>query len=691
MGYIEEGYNFLLGIHNEPDLSSGITTANADALFMAGSVDYDATTMENLYPNQDMQSYDFITGVQGWKIYGDGMAEFYGLDLTGGTIRYQKASFVDDSISGYYIGPEGLYFGSIADITKLKFSIATGTVDLVGTISGRDTDLIATTINPSGEVTSIINNLVTELKISAGAVTESRIHNLAISAAKIQNLAVGELQIAAGAVTAAKTNVAAINALTGGLTPDSVGTVQILDDAILAPKIKAGEIIAGKLSVDAVVAENIEAGAVITEKIYAGAITSDKIGAGEIVALNIHTDAITTDKIHAGAVIAQKIDTDAVTADKILAGSITATKIDAYAINGMVITGSTIQTAFPRIGSGGTSGHESTSDAMVLNSSNLTGYTGGYRDANHKRMQLDYDSMEYYEVGGDRAITYSDKGIKMWFNSTTEVGGVFLDGGYLSLYGTMANYITIGTAHRNSDNVSSSIVFTSTEVGGTVETMGAIYRDLPTGINTLSLNGNAVMVSNYFRAGASGYFNFSATSGSGGYGLRMYGNALQYYDAGSSGWKAFNSASGGETNTGSSLGTYDIYKQKSGVQLQFRGLSAGTGISMSTLTSDIQVSVNLNGGTNINTSGNTINLDSTINLTKVQATTVEATYYRDKASTTKGFYYNSPNFVFNTGLYLTGNIEFSSSSASIKFGSYTYGPGQIKDGDGNMIYVLKQL
>jgi hypothetical protein len=58
--------------------------------------------------------------------------------LTGGTIKYGKTSFSDSTHSGYYISNEGIYFGSALDTTRLKYTLADGTFDFIGSHSGGD-------------------------------------------------------------------------------------------------------------------------------------------------------------------------------------------------------------------------------------------------------------------------------------------------------------------------------------------------------------------------------------------------------------------------------------------------------------------------------------------------------------------------------------------------------------------------
>jgi len=87
--------------------------------------------------------------------------------ITGGTLTlnsagsiYQgKTSFTDSTNAGYYLGSEGLYCGAAADATLIKYAVATGLIDLVGTISSRSTATIAAAINSSGNLVNDIINL----------------------------------------------------------------------------------------------------------------------------------------------------------------------------------------------------------------------------------------------------------------------------------------------------------------------------------------------------------------------------------------------------------------------------------------------------------------------------------------------------------------------------------------------------
>lgn len=132
--------------------------------------------------------------------------------------------------------------------------------------------------------------------------------------------------------------------LTGQIT-----SVQITDNAISAPKISAGAVIAGKLAVDAVVASNIQAGAVIAGKINAGAVLAGCLAANSVIAGTVQAGAINTNELAALAVRADKIAVGTITATQIAGTSITGDRLAIGTITGdrigsTTITGSNIAT-----------------------------------------------------------------------------------------------------------------------------------------------------------------------------------------------------------------------------------------------------------------------------------------------------------------------------------------------------------
>ena len=88
-----------------------------------------------LVSNGFIRSFNYVAGTSGWTINADGTSQFSDFILIGGSLKYNKTSFTDTVNSGYYIGSEGVYFGSSNDTTKLKFTIADGSLKLTGNIA----------------------------------------------------------------------------------------------------------------------------------------------------------------------------------------------------------------------------------------------------------------------------------------------------------------------------------------------------------------------------------------------------------------------------------------------------------------------------------------------------------------------------------------------------------------------------
>jgi hypothetical protein len=82
-----------------------------------------------------LRSKNYVDGVSGWTINADGSSQFKDIELIGGTISYGKTSFSDSTNAGYYISSAGFYIGSASDATKLKYTIADGSLSLIGDIT----------------------------------------------------------------------------------------------------------------------------------------------------------------------------------------------------------------------------------------------------------------------------------------------------------------------------------------------------------------------------------------------------------------------------------------------------------------------------------------------------------------------------------------------------------------------------
>jgi hypothetical protein len=113
-----------------------------------------------------LRSGSFDDGISGWQISDNGDAQFNNLTLTGGVLKSGKTSFTDSTNAGYYISNAGVYVGSALDATKLKYTVADGTLDLVGTISSRSTATIAGAIDSVGDLITTKLNTSTKRILS---------------------------------------------------------------------------------------------------------------------------------------------------------------------------------------------------------------------------------------------------------------------------------------------------------------------------------------------------------------------------------------------------------------------------------------------------------------------------------------------------------------------------------------------
>ena len=76
------------------------------------------------------QSENYKRDVSGWML-SPNEAQMPSLVLIG-SLKYGKTSWTDSATTGYYLGAEGAYFGSAADATIFKFSIADGSLKITG-------------------------------------------------------------------------------------------------------------------------------------------------------------------------------------------------------------------------------------------------------------------------------------------------------------------------------------------------------------------------------------------------------------------------------------------------------------------------------------------------------------------------------------------------------------------------------
>ncbi|MCK9629793.1 MAG: hypothetical protein M0R37_14530 [Bacteroidales bacterium] len=93
-----------------------------------------------------------------WNVTAAGTLTIFGVGLVSPTLSYGKTSFTDSVNAGYYISSAGIYVGAAGDASKLKYTVADGSFDFVGTVSSRSTLTLASAVNASGNlVTDIVN------------------------------------------------------------------------------------------------------------------------------------------------------------------------------------------------------------------------------------------------------------------------------------------------------------------------------------------------------------------------------------------------------------------------------------------------------------------------------------------------------------------------------------------------------
>ena len=209
-----------------------------------------------------LQSTGFVSGTTGWRIKGDGTAEFQNVTVRG---SLNAADLNDGGITALKIGS--------LQVTEAK----------------------------------IANLAVTEAKIASLAVTEAKIANLSVTDAKINDLSANKLT--AGTINAniiTVSNLNASNISTGTLAIDRLSFTPVGTGNVVSTINASSEglrIASGKIYIDGSV--QFSAGYNPTGKIASGGAATD---------INNNTTEINGGKISTGSLTADKIDTGTLTA-----------------------------------------------------------------------------------------------------------------------------------------------------------------------------------------------------------------------------------------------------------------------------------------------------------------------------------------------------------------------------------------
>lgn len=246
------------------------------------------------------------------------------------------------------------------------------------------------------------------------AVTSTKLNNLGSPTAALTPASIGTTDIADDAITIDKVNA------------NAVGTSQLINDSVNSDKILDSSVIESKIATDAVTTSKIEDLAVTTDKINNSAVTEGKIA----------TDAVTTVKIEDLAVTEGKIAANAVTTVKILDAQVTPAKLSTgaptWSTAGNIITnGGTIEINANLVG-----------DAAANLDFHSTDASNPDYDARIVKYTGENSSFDIINNGTGNTNFYNGGGIKLKFVGGTEGntsihGGEFNSGANIELYGNL--------------------------------------------------------------------------------------------------------------------------------------------------------------------------------------------------------------------------------------------------------------
>ena len=157
---------------------------------------------------------------------------------------------------------------------------------------------------------------------AATKIGTNQLRNRAVTAPKLANNSVTPAKIRAGAVG------------NRALANNSVSTQKIRAGAIISSDLAAGSVLGANLGDGAVTSSKLAADSVLNANLAGGAVTSSKLANDAVATHNLANGSVSSDKIATGAVIASKL-AGSVTTPAIAPNSITAAQIE----NGQVVEG----------------------------------------------------------------------------------------------------------------------------------------------------------------------------------------------------------------------------------------------------------------------------------------------------------------------------------------------------------------
>lgn len=158
---------------------------------------------------------------------------------------------------------------------------------------------------------------------AATKIGTNQLRNRAVTAPKLANNSVTSPKIRRGAVG------------NSDLANNSVSTQKIQAGAIISSDLAVGAVLGGNLADGAVTSSKLAVDSVLGANLANGAVTSSKVANGAIENHNLANGSVSSDKIGTGAVVASKLAANSVTTPAIAPDSITAGQI----VNGQVVEG----------------------------------------------------------------------------------------------------------------------------------------------------------------------------------------------------------------------------------------------------------------------------------------------------------------------------------------------------------------
>jgi hypothetical protein len=186
-----------------------------------------------------IESTGFITGSQGWRIHGNGFAEFGAAairgQLTASQINSNGLSIRDTSGNIILNAGTGVFNGttSASNVSGLGALATQNTVSGTTQVTGLGGFAFISSITSANISTYIAGAAIGTAYISNAAITEALIANGAITNAKIGNAAITSAKIQDGEITNAKIGTAAITSAKIGTA--EVDTIKIAGNAVTVP------------------------------------------------------------------------------------------------------------------------------------------------------------------------------------------------------------------------------------------------------------------------------------------------------------------------------------------------------------------------------------------------------------------------------------------------------------------------